>query len=182
MCDCRIADSLERSEERNRRIAVGGPDVYTFRQIALLAAHAAGVSRLRCRHLTAIPSSTASTAMLEDQLGVPQYTARIVASLRGGQCVCFSSKGHLKMGPLYCLHKQSVQSYSYSGGSRSSILHAYRYRWVPLLVLRGMMAFLWLLSYVWAGATRFRFFAEFIQVQKTFRTCFLTMLWLSHCL
>jgi uncharacterized protein YbjT (DUF2867 family) len=43
----RMADSLERPEEANRRIEVGGPDVYTFRQIALLAANAAGVRRIR---------------------------------------------------------------------------------------------------------------------------------------
>lgn len=45
-----MADTLERPEERNTRIDVGGPDVLSFRQIALLAAQAAGVRNLRCRH------------------------------------------------------------------------------------------------------------------------------------
>jgi hypothetical protein len=43
-----MADTLERPEERNTRIDIGGPDVLSFRQIALLAAQAAGVSNLRC--------------------------------------------------------------------------------------------------------------------------------------
>ena len=38
---CRMADTLERPEERNARIDVGGPDVLSFHQIALLAAQAA---------------------------------------------------------------------------------------------------------------------------------------------
>lgn len=45
-----MADSLERPEERNVRIDVGGPDVLSFRQIALLAAQAAGVRNLRCTY------------------------------------------------------------------------------------------------------------------------------------
>jgi hypothetical protein len=51
MPNCRMADTLERPEERNMRIEVGGPDVLSFRQIALLAAQAAGVKNLRCRNL-----------------------------------------------------------------------------------------------------------------------------------
>lgn len=43
----RIADTLARPEERNRRIAVGGPDILTLRQIVLLAASAAGVKNIR---------------------------------------------------------------------------------------------------------------------------------------
>jgi len=42
-----MADSLERPKEANERIEVGGPDVYTFRQIAMLAAGATGVRRIR---------------------------------------------------------------------------------------------------------------------------------------
>jgi uncharacterized protein YbjT (DUF2867 family) len=49
---CRMADTLERPEERNTRIDVGGPDVLSFRQIALLAAQAAGVKNLRCTNLS----------------------------------------------------------------------------------------------------------------------------------
>lgn len=55
-----MADSLERPEEANTRIAVGGPDSFTFRHIVLLAANAAGVQRIRCAH-TAFRSSSPDT-------------------------------------------------------------------------------------------------------------------------
>ena len=45
---CRLVDSLERPEEAGKVIPVGGPDVLTYRQIAVLAAGAAGVTRPRC--------------------------------------------------------------------------------------------------------------------------------------
>ncbi len=45
---CRLVDSLERPEEAGKVILVGGPDVLTYRQIAVLAAGAAGVTRPRC--------------------------------------------------------------------------------------------------------------------------------------
>lgn len=55
-----MADSLERPKEANERIEVGGPDVYTFRQIAMLAAGATGVRRIRSvpyfSSLPALPS------------------------------------------------------------------------------------------------------------------------------
>ena len=41
-------DSLERPQERNTRLAVGGPDVLSYRDIAVLAAGAAGVQKPRC--------------------------------------------------------------------------------------------------------------------------------------
>ena len=43
----RLVDSLERPEEAGKVIPVGGPDVLTYRQIAVLAAGAAGVDRPR---------------------------------------------------------------------------------------------------------------------------------------
>lgn len=44
----RLVDSLDRPEEAGKVIPVGGPDVLTYRQIAVLAAGAAGVTRPRC--------------------------------------------------------------------------------------------------------------------------------------
>lgn len=44
---------MEREEERNSRIAVGGPDILTLRNISVLAAGAAGVLRPRCVYLQA---------------------------------------------------------------------------------------------------------------------------------
>lgn len=43
----RLVDSLEKPEEAGKVIPVGGPDVLTYRQIAVLAAGAAGVDRPR---------------------------------------------------------------------------------------------------------------------------------------
>ena len=40
-------DSSEREYERNTRIAVGGPDILSLRNIAVLAAGAAGVRKPR---------------------------------------------------------------------------------------------------------------------------------------
>ncbi len=51
---------------------------------------------------------------------------------------------------------------------------------MPVLVLRGMMAFLQLLSFVWAGATCLRYFAEFIQVQPLHLDMFVEVLCLCH--
>jgi hypothetical protein len=46
-CFGRLVDSVERPAEANVSIAVGGPDVLTFRQIAVLAAGATGVPQPR---------------------------------------------------------------------------------------------------------------------------------------
>ena len=43
----RLVDSLERPQDAGQVIPVGGPDVLTYRQIAVLAAGAAGVKRPR---------------------------------------------------------------------------------------------------------------------------------------
>ena len=42
-----MVDSIDCEGERNRRIAVGGPDILSLRNISVLAAGAAGVRRPR---------------------------------------------------------------------------------------------------------------------------------------
>ena len=58
---CRLVDSLERPEEAGKVIPVGGPDVLTYRQIAVLAGRGGGrdtaqVRERRAAALSALPS------------------------------------------------------------------------------------------------------------------------------
>lgn len=61
-----MADSLEKESERNVRIAVGGPDVLTLRQIGLLAAYVVGGRRLRSSFASAGQMVAATAACNQD--------------------------------------------------------------------------------------------------------------------
>jgi uncharacterized protein YbjT (DUF2867 family) len=74
----RMADTLERPGERNRRIEVGGPDVLSFREIAQLAARAAGVRNLRRTNAQLYLHILAATCTGMLLLVVLQYPVNLV--------------------------------------------------------------------------------------------------------